>query len=336
VFSELVVAYLFLGGAGAGACAVLAILGLLADGDDVRRCATLRFRDGRGRFYGGFFGGTLVGAAAVLGLAALCLAADVGRPDRLLVLATSALTSYLVVGAWAVALCFVLALGAALLWYGIVPVSLVGLRVVDGLLLVVAIVVMAYTGLLLSDMASVPLWHSGWLPIVFVLSSLSCGIALCVVFALLGRSAVAFARALRFLLRVDGLLIVLECVALAAWLLSVCVAANSLSPSGVLTSTGQAARDSVAQLLSGSDAPLFWLGLVALGLVVPLVIDAVVGFAARSHSSSSASNGERRVSAPLRTKGALLASAGCVLVGGACLRAAVVAAGMLPAVVSPF
>ena len=70
MFSELVVAYLFLGGAGAGACAVLAILGLLADGDDVRRCATLRFRDGRGRFYGGFFGGTLVGAAAVLGLGA--------------------------------------------------------------------------------------------------------------------------------------------------------------------------------------------------------------------------------------------------------------------------
>ena len=35
MFGELIVAYLFLGGTGAGACAVAAVLGLLADGADV-------------------------------------------------------------------------------------------------------------------------------------------------------------------------------------------------------------------------------------------------------------------------------------------------------------
>ena len=146
MFSELVVAYLFLGGTGAGVCAVMAVLGLLSDGDEVRRSSALRFRDGRGCLYGSFFGTSLIGAAAVLGLAALCLVADVGRPDRVLVLATSAPTSYLVIGAWAVALCFALAFGAALLWRGLLPATLSVLRIASGLLLVVAVVVFPTRG----------------------------------------------------------------------------------------------------------------------------------------------------------------------------------------------
>lgn len=333
MFSELVVAYLFLGGTGAGACSVVAVLALLVDGDDVRQCAASRFRDGRGRLYGRFFGTPLIGAAAVLGLAALCLVADVGRPDRLLVLATSAPTSYLVVGAWAVALCFVLALVSALLWRGLLPATLTVLRIVNGLFLVVAVVVMAYTGLLLSDMASVPLWHSGWLPVLFVFSSLSCGIALCLALALLGRTATAFRRTLRPLLRVDGALIVIEGAVIALWLLSVWTA---LSPDGTLTPTDEAARASVTLLLSGSGSLLFWCGLVAFGLVVPLAIDGLAVFAMgrRAGASSSAATPTSDVS--LAAQGALLASAGCVLVGGACLRAVVVAAGMLPVVSGPF
>lgn len=333
MFSELVVAYLFLGGTGAGVCAVMAVLGLLSDGDEVRRSCALRFRDGCGCLYGSFFGTSLIGAAAVLGLAALCLVADVGRPDRLLVLATSAPTSYLVVGAWAVAFCFVLALVAALLWRGLLPATLTALRIVSGLLLAVAVVVMAYTGLLLSDMASVPLWHSGWLPVLFMLSSLSCGIALCVAFALLGRIADAFRRTLRLLLRIDGALVVVEGAVLALWLLSVWAA---LPPDGALTPTDEAAQASVALLLSGSGSVLFWGGLVALGLVVPLAIDGLAAFAMGRRAATSSSAVDRGPGVSLAAQGALLASAGCVLVGGACLRAVVVAAGMLPAISGPF
>lgn len=333
MFSELVVAYLFLGGTGAGACAVMATLGLLADRDEVRRYVAARFRDGCGRLYGRFFGMSLIGAGAVLGLAALCLVADVGRPDRLLVLATSAPTSYLVVGAWAVAFCFVLALGSALLWRGLLPATLTALRIVNGLLLTVAVVVMAYTGLLLSDMASVPLWHSGWLPVLFVLSSLSCGIALCVAFALLGRTADAFRRTLRLLLCIDGALIVIEGAVLALWLLSVWAA---LPPDGALTPTDEAAQASLALLLSGAESVLFWGGLVTFGLIAPLAIDGLAVFAMGRHVAASSSAAGRAPGASLATQGALLASAGCVLVGGACLRAVVVAAGMLPAISGPF
>ena len=87
MFSELVVAYLFLGGTGAGACAVMAVAGLLVDGDQLRLCAASRFLDERGRAYGHFFGTGLTAGVAVLVLGMICLTADVGRPDRLVLLA---------------------------------------------------------------------------------------------------------------------------------------------------------------------------------------------------------------------------------------------------------
>ncbi len=182
-------------------------------------------------------------------------------------------------------------------------------------------------------MASVPLWHSGWLPVLFVLSSLSCGIALCVAFALLGRTADAFRRTMRLLLCIDGALIVIEGARVGA------VAAVGMGRSaayGALTPTDEAAQASLALLLSGAESLPFWGGLVTFVLIAPL--------------PSMASPFSRwgvmlpprlRLPAeppalPLRPKRALLASAGCVLVGGACLRAVVVAAGMLPAISGPF
>ncbi|WP_270297394.1 NrfD/PsrC family molybdoenzyme membrane anchor subunit, partial [Eggerthella sinensis] len=42
---------------------------------------------------------------------------------------------------------------------------------------VCAVGVMGYTGLLLSDMVSIDFWHTPWLIALFVVSSLSCGVA---------------------------------------------------------------------------------------------------------------------------------------------------------------
>lgn len=193
------------------------------------------------------------------------------------------------------------------------------------LLAVVSFVTMAYTGLLLSSMASVPLWHSLWLPVMFVLSSLSCGIALVLASAILGRSACAFASVLRMLVRIDGLIIVVEALVLAAWLVAVCAAAGAGSADANATSTDAAALASVRLLLAGPDALAFWVGLVAVGLVVPLAIDAIASCALSSPRASLAT---------LSGQTAFLASATGVLVGGACLRATIVSAALVPAAVS--
>ena len=324
MFSELVVAYLFLGGTGAGACAVMAVAGLLVDGNQLRLCAASRFLDEHGQAFGRFFGTGLAAGVAALALGMICLTADVGRPDRLMLLAVSEPTSYLVLGAWSLAACFGLGVLAALAWRGVLPASVVALRGLSALLVAVSFVTMTYTGLLLSSMASVPLWHNLWLPVMFVLSSLSCGIALVLASTLLGRSARAFARVLYALVRVDSLIIAAEVLVLAAWLVAVCAAAGAGSAAAESTPTDAAALASVRLLLEGPGALAFWVGLVAVGLVGPLAINAIVSFALKPSRSASVA---------LPGQVAFLGSALGVLIGGACLRATVVSAALVPAAV---
>lgn len=109
MFSELVVAYLFLGGTGAGALLIAAVLMLLADERAVSRGVVVRFRDNGSAAYRRLFVPILVASLVVLVLGTLCLAADVGRLDRILLLAVSSPSNYLVVGFWALLLCGTLA-----------------------------------------------------------------------------------------------------------------------------------------------------------------------------------------------------------------------------------
>ena len=174
MFSELVVAYLFLGGTGAGALLIAAVLMLLADERAVSRGVVVRFRDNGSAAYRRLFVPILVASLVVLVLGALCLAADVGRLDRILLLAVSSPSNYLVVGFWALLLCGTLAAAMLLVWLGVPSVSLPLFRALAVLLAAVSFVAVIYTGLLLSGMPSVPLWFGPWLPGLFAISALSC------------------------------------------------------------------------------------------------------------------------------------------------------------------
>lgn len=330
MFSELVIAYLFLGGTGGGACVVVGALGLLADSADVRASLPCRFRDEKGRIYGRFFGWALTGALGALGLGILCLLADLGRPDRLLLVLALNPATYLGVGAWALGLCALLALMAVLVWRGVLPVSPLLFRALHGALGLAGLVTVLYTGLLLSDMPSVPLWDTPWLVAVFALSGISCGIALVVASAVAGGSLSVFATAARRLLRLDSAVILLEVVALGSWLWAVGALAAA---SAEVTATGAAAQTSLAALLSGDNALWFWLGLGVVGLAVPLVLEALLLRASRPRLA--ASGGSRAKPRTLPAASALTVSI-CVLAGGAALRYVVVAAAALPVPVYPF
>lgn len=154
MFSELVVAYLFLGGTGAGALLIAAVLMLLADERAVSRGVVVRFRDNGSAAYRRLFVPILVASLVVLVLGALCLAADVGRLDRILLLAVSSPSNYLVVGFWALLLCGTLAAAMLLVWLGVPSVSLPLFRALAVLLAAVSFVAVIYTGLLLSGMPS--------------------------------------------------------------------------------------------------------------------------------------------------------------------------------------
>lgn len=330
MFSELVIAYLFLGGTGGGACVVVGALGLLADGADVRASLPRLFRDEKGLTYGRFFGWALTAALGALGLGIVCLLADLGRPDRLLLVLALQPATYLGVGAWALGLCAALTLAATLAWRGILAMPFALFRALHGALGLAGLVTVLYTGLLLSDMPSVPLWDTPWLVAVFALSGISCGIALVVVSAVAGGSLSVFATVARRLLRLDSALILLEVVALGGWLWAVSALAAA---SAEATATGAAAQTSLAALLSGDNALWFWLGLGAVGLAVPLVLEALLLHATKPRFAVMA--GRRAKPRTLPAASALTASI-CVLTGGAALRYVVVAAAVLPVPVYPF
>ncbi len=111
-----------------------------------------------------------------------------------------------------------------------------------------------YCGFAMSYCKSVPFWNTGLLPIVFLFMGVADGLALIMAVGLVaGEDVVTVAEsATRIMLIINSLLIV-----------SYLVNANYQSTTAEL---------SVRELIRGHVAWVFWLGIVVLGIIVPLVI----------------------------------------------------------------
>ena len=224
MFGDLVVGYLFLGGTGAGGCLVCALMGLLADTSALAPALAARLRTGEGRRWSRLFAPALTVSAACLAVGIACLAADLGRPDRLLLLMVSPTPSYISLGAWALVACLGLAALLAAVWRGALAVRPGALATLEALTALAALTTAAYTGLLLASMPAVPLWCTPWLPALFTLSAASCGIALVMATAHLTGASADFGVVLARLALADGALIALEAVAVAAAIVAVWLA----------------------------------------------------------------------------------------------------------------
>jgi formate-dependent nitrite reductase membrane component NrfD len=162
------------------------------------------------------------------------------------------------------------------------------LRVLAG---IAALGIAVYTGFVLNSIKGVPFWNSALLPLLFVLCGLLGGFGLSVVIALSGGGVdlAAAETGSRWLLIVNVLLIIVY-----LW-----SAANR-------EATG---RLSVMEQMRGHLAPVFWAGVVLLGIIVPLAVVFASYFAGG-------------VSAPL-----LAAGVACEVIGGLALRYCVLKAG---------
>ncbi len=313
MFGTLIVCYLFLGGAGAGLCLVVTVLALRVPVDLVAVVAPRRYGGGCGRVvdapgaYRRLIGAGYAVSLVALALGMVCLLADVGRADRVLLLLMYPTGSFIAVGTWALVLCSVLALLLACVWAGLVRAGVLVVRVLSVLTLAVALVVMVYTGLLLQSLDAIPLWATPWLPVLFVLSSFSCGIALALGMAQFTETASVFGAVLRRLAAVDALTVVFEAAVVALLI----VTAPVVVP-GAGNGTAQALETSVWALVAGPGSWLFWGGFVGVGLVLPFMFDLVL-----VHT---------RQPRPLLA----VAAATCVLVGGFVMRFCVMGAGMHP------
>lgn len=309
MFGELVTAYLFLAGVGAGGVAAASLADLLLVrepfGVDVvpdfaEKCPAERL-----------VAGVLALSCGALALGAGCLAADLGRIDRVLSLFLAPPATLMNLGAWAVALLTVLAAALALVRFLYLPWAdrravVVAEVVACGLAVVVAV----YAGLLLQTLAGVRLWSTPWVPVLFVLSAASCGCALLMAGALFAEGDEDVRKVAQAAARADAVVIAAEAVAAVGLLAFV----TGSDHAGV--------RASAASLLHGPAALPWWVGFVACGLAAALAVE--VGCLVRGHGRSRSA---AKAVAKAYPAAALALAAALVLVGALGLRAAVVEAG---------
>lgn len=146
-----------------------------------------------------------------------------------------------------------------------------GVEVANWVFMVLAaltgVVTAVYAGFAMSYCKSVPFWNTGLLPFVFLLMGIADGLALIMAVGLVGGDdVVGHAESVtRILLIFNALLIIVYLVN-----------ANYQSTTGEL---------SVKELIRGHVAWVFWLGIVVLGIVVPLVISVVSYFTGKEAST---------------------------------------------------
>jgi polysulfide reductase chain C len=168
---------------------------------------------------------------------------------------------------------------------------------------VLAVAIAIYTGVLLGVLQAIPLWNSFILPMLFFTSAMSTGLAACVVLSQVVSARVQPdeahpAKSHLYVNRIHLALIITEIVFILCWLL-------------VVASGSVTAAQSVAMLLSGRYGIFFWIGIVFVGILGPMLIYMY----------------EVVLRRPLKPLWVLIGD-GSVLLGGLVLRYLVIAAGL--------
>lgn len=138
--------------------------------------------------------------------------------------------------------------------------------------LIFAILTMIYTGVLLGASRPIALWSTAMLPILFLVSALSTGIMVMILVSSIGGLAfliggtaleIGFGVCWVFskLVYADIFLLILELIILAFYLQAMHRTEES--------------RASCQMMLKGKMASVFWLGIIVLGLVIPLSIEII-------------------------------------------------------------
>ncbi|MCI8467960.1 MAG: polysulfide reductase NrfD [Eggerthellaceae bacterium] len=263
--------YLFLGGMGAGAFIAAAALYLM-DKKQLTRSICI----------------SMWAALASLAVGLLLLLSELVFPVRGLMMwqSFSHFSSWMTLGAWGAFLAMVVFFVSALLAMPKVSSKLAEKwelyqkkgHKVRRVLAIVGIVLGAfvafYTGMLLSSVPGVPLWNTLLLPCLFTVSALDTGVALVEIITIIVTRASDEELPERTRVVIERSVIVLVVVELMvmAIFLSVMMAGD------VSTASGSTAVLSAEQLLSGLLAPYFWVMVIAIGLLLPLVV-AIAGLA---------------------------------------------------------
>lgn len=135
---------------------------------------------------------------------------------------------------------------------------------IELLLAVLAIALGMYTGFLLSALKTYPMLDNPWLPVLFLFSGLSSGAAGTLLLGVIGFKEPTTSAAAHWVHSLEKPVIFLEMLVLGiffAWL---------------IVGGGRSEIAALAAIGSGFWASVFWLGVVAVGLVMPLAMHTLV------------------------------------------------------------
>lgn len=236
-----VVGYLFLAGLGSGAFGVAAGLDWQTNGQ-TRDLTNI---------------GAWIGLLGV-GCGCLLLLWDLGVPQRAfrLVGSRSSIISY---GTAILSVLLLLAFITIVINLFSIKVDPTAYRVLMVLAGIFALATSIYVGFLLAVVKCRPFWNTPLLPLLFVMSSLSTGISALTLVASVVSGLRAPAGAVDLMASGEVLLLSLEFLMVAFYVVTM---ENSVPQ----------ARVGVRRLVRGDLAAVFWLGLVVVGLLLPLVL----------------------------------------------------------------
>ncbi len=285
VWGPLIAWYLFLAGVGAGAYCIAIAATYLGE-----------------RYQSLVKPGVALGAPLVA-FGSLLLLLDLGNPVRAILGFVRPQSSMMSVGIWIISVFIILgAIHFIALVVPLLKLSPTALKWLGGVNVVFALATAIYTGLLLGVVKAVPFWNTPMLPLLFLVSALSTGMGAILVLLALQRlvrppakvEAEAVEDSAHLLSRADLPLVAVELLVLFFLLF-------------IMAGSQSVAAESARYLVSGGFALAFWVGVVVVGLLVPVVLEAWA----------------------LRSKGVSIgALAGlCLLIGGLVLRYAVLSAG---------
>ena len=296
-----VILYLFLAGTGAGAVTVSASVLLRGGGFGRSRMEVARY-------------GALIGPLPVIiGTALITL--ELGAPFRVLNLFKVINLSPMSIGTWFLAsfIVFSLAYAAAFLvparhaWAAPLRTALAWVCLPFG------IGVAVYTGILLGAMPSRPLWNSPIIAFLFLMSALSTGTAIILLFMALFRRQAAdetleseFDNSSYLLTASDAILLAAELCVIFLFIMFAHLTIGST-------------KEAVRVILPGGEmsAP-FWWGVVAAGILVPFAIEILLITPKLLYSAEYRAQRGIEVAVPV-----------LVLTGGFALRYVIVVAGQI-------
>ena len=200
--------------------------------------------------------GIIVGTLLVI-LGTLFLLWDLGRRSHFLFALRQLRVSWISRGTWILALFILFGLVNSLLRLTTESGKLPELQpVLDGLGLVLALCVAAYTGIMLALMTGRPMWNSSILPALFITSAFSTGIGLLVAMSSLQGNQLLLG-AMRKWIGADMVSILLELLLIYFY----------------LSVNHARAPESVRMVTRGSLAAPFWIGVLGAGLLIPLWLE---------------------------------------------------------------